>query len=87
MLTCKQASRLVSEAQERRLSLRERMSLRWHLWMCANCRRFERQLLGLRKALRQTWRQGDLPQHRELPEPARRRIRKAIRERSDCEPG
>ena len=83
MLTCKQASKLVSASQERRLSLRERLGLRWHLWMCGNCRRFERQILGLREALRRAWRQGELPLHRDLPAAARARIRQAVRERAD----
>lgn len=51
MMKCDQASRLVSEAQDRRLGFRERISLRLHLWMCGNCRRFERQVGLLRGAL------------------------------------
>jgi len=52
MLTCKDASRLISEGQERHLRLGERWGLRLHLWICANCRRFERQIHLLRRALR-----------------------------------
>jgi hypothetical protein len=44
MLTCKDASHLISENQERPLGFRERWSLRMHLWMCISCRRFERQM-------------------------------------------
>lgn len=44
VLTCKQASRLVSARQDRKLGLRERVGLRWHLWLCGDCRRFERQI-------------------------------------------
>jgi hypothetical protein len=51
MLTCKDASRLISEGQDRPLRLRERWGLRLHLWICDNCRRFERQIHVLRRAL------------------------------------
>lgn len=51
MLNCKEASCLVSESQERRLSFRERWALRLHLWMCVSCSRFERQIRLLRKAM------------------------------------
>jgi hypothetical protein len=52
MLTCKDASRLISEGQERHLRFRERWGLRLHLWICVNCRHFERQIHLLRRALR-----------------------------------
>ena len=82
MLTCKDASRLVSEGLERRLGLRERWALRLHLWICDNCRRFERQIRLLRRALRRlasgVETETQIP---ELPSAARERIRKAIAER------
>ncbi len=52
MLTCKDASHLLSEGQERPLGLQERWGLRLHLWMCVSCRRFERQLAMIRQAMR-----------------------------------
>ena len=51
MLTCKGTSRLISECQERSLGFSERWSLRLHLWICDNCRRFERQMKLLRLAM------------------------------------
>lgn len=53
MLTCKDASRLASQGQDRPLGFRERWELRFHLWMCGNCRRFERQIALIRRLLRQ----------------------------------
>jgi hypothetical protein len=50
MLSCKDASLLMSQALDRRLSLPERISLRLHLVLCEGCRRFERQMLFLRAA-------------------------------------
>jgi hypothetical protein len=50
MLSCKDASMLMSQALDRRLSLQERISLRLHLAICEGCRRFERQMVFLRAA-------------------------------------
>jgi hypothetical protein len=44
MLTCKEASLLMSRARDRRLTWRERVGVRLHLWICEQCRRFETQL-------------------------------------------
>ncbi len=52
MLNCKDASRLMSEREERVLSLRERFGLALHLAICFGCRRFDRQLSLLRRAFR-----------------------------------
>lgn len=82
MLTCKDATRLVSEGQERALGLRERWSLRVHLWLCDNCRRFERQVRLLRQAMRiMASRSETESQDIDLSPEARERIRKAIAER------
>jgi hypothetical protein len=51
MMTCKDASRLISEGQERPLGRSERWSLRFHLWLCDNCRRFDRQIRFIRQAM------------------------------------
>ena len=44
MLSCREASRLLSEARERRLGLGERLALRLHLLVCAGCNNFRKQL-------------------------------------------
>jgi hypothetical protein len=49
---CKEASRLISQAQERRLSPREWIRLRLHIRWCVVCQRVERQMGFLRKAMR-----------------------------------
>lgn len=82
MLSCKDASRLISEAQDRQLGRRERWGLRLHLWLCTSCARFERQILLMRKALRmlnQRAEAGELGP--DLSPEARERIRKALAER------
>jgi hypothetical protein len=51
-INCRQAARLISDAQERPLSLRNRIKLRLHLHWCVACTRYQRQTAFLRKALR-----------------------------------
>lgn len=50
MLTCKQATKVMSQAQDRPLSLKERIKLRLHLMMCSGCTQFEKQLHFIRSA-------------------------------------
>ena len=50
-LNCRQASRLLSLAQERPLAESERVALSRHLDECLMCRTFEEQLLFLRQAM------------------------------------
>ena len=79
MLTCKDASRLISEGQERHLRLRERWGLRLHLWLCVNCRRFVRQIRLLRRALRKLARRAETDtQGPDLSPEARERILTAL---------
>ncbi len=79
MLTCKDASHLLSERQERPLRLRERWGLRLHLWMCVSCRRFERQLAVIRQAMRSLRGRAEAQDAGLTPE-ARERIRRALAE-------
>ena len=61
MLSCKEASRLLSEAMDRKLSLGEHLQLKFHLAMCEGCRNFGRQMNFLRFAChRYVARQKDL---------------------------
>ncbi len=50
MLSCKEATHVMSAAQERELGLRERIALRLHLLMCKGCTNYNRQLDLIRKA-------------------------------------
>ena len=52
ILSCKEASHLVSEGLDRRLGLVERVALRLHLAICDGCSHFRKQMLFLRKAVR-----------------------------------
>lgn len=88
MLTCKDASHLISEHQERPLSTRERWGLRLHLWMCLNCRRFERQVSLIRQALRMLGKRAEAEARgdhdgTDFPPETRERIRKTLAEYRD----
>ena len=52
MLSCKQASELMSQEQDRRLSLTERLALRLHVLICDACANYRRQMTVLRDACR-----------------------------------
>lgn len=83
MLTCKDASHLISERQERPLGRRERLNLWLHLLICKYCRRFERQIAMLSRALNELGRRGGADADGiDLSPEARERIRKALAERS-----
>jgi hypothetical protein len=51
MLSCKEATRLLSQAEDRRLTYGERIKLRLHLLACIACSRFSRQLALMREAV------------------------------------
>jgi len=48
MLNCKNATRLMSESQERSLSITERVSLKLHMMMCSGCNNFNEQMGSIR---------------------------------------
>jgi hypothetical protein len=52
LFSCKDVSHILSEMQERDLSITERWRLRWHLAVCDACAAFEKQMRFLREAMR-----------------------------------
>lgn len=51
-VTCREASELLSQMQDRPLTRRERLRLRFHLAICNYCSRFARHLAFMREAMR-----------------------------------
>jgi len=51
MLSCKEASRLVSQGLDRKLGFGERIALHVHLAICDGCANFKNQVAFLRKAM------------------------------------
>ena len=55
-ITCREATETTLKAEDRRVPLAERLSLRLHHRICTNCRRFFRQVQLMRQASAR-WRQ------------------------------
>ena len=51
LISCKDASRLISQIQDGSVPLGQRWLVRLHLLFCDACRHFERQLAVLREAM------------------------------------
>jgi predicted anti-sigma-YlaC factor YlaD len=52
MLSCRDVTGLASDHLEGVLPLRSRLGMRLHLWMCAYCRRYVRQIAQVATLLR-----------------------------------
>ncbi len=61
MMNCQQATRLLSEAQDRELSLKDRAGLKMHVVMCSGCRNFGRQM-GTLRDIAQSYAKGSYEQ-------------------------
>jgi len=55
MLKCREATALVLQGEDRRLSVSERLALRFHLLICRACSRFVGQV-GLMRSAMGPWR-------------------------------
>lgn len=53
MLKCKQATELMSQSQDRNLTLHERTRLRLHLFICSGCANFNKQMGFIHTAMEQ----------------------------------
>ncbi|HEX5539542.1 MAG TPA: zf-HC2 domain-containing protein [Methylophilaceae bacterium] len=74
MLSCKQASQLVSQSFDRPISVRERLALGFHLMICKFCRRFARQLLQISRAIHSLTRHMEQDESLQLSPQAKQRI-------------
>jgi predicted anti-sigma-YlaC factor YlaD len=52
MMNCQQATRLISESQDRALPLSQSVSLKVHLMMCSGCKNFSLQVPFLSQAMK-----------------------------------
>ena len=78
MLSCKQASQLVSQSLERQLSGGERFKLRFHLLICRFCKRFAQQLALIKLALKKQVASIENDEKIRLSQSAQKRIAQAI---------
>lgn len=52
MYSCRQASRIVSESLDRKLTMQEQINLRMHLFICSMCRNFKQNIYMLEQMMR-----------------------------------
>lgn len=80
MLSCKDVSHLVAHSMDRKLSLAERLGLRFHLWICDQCRLFDRNMALIGKTFQALGRDPEklCPPHVVLPPDAEERLRQKI---------
>lgn len=71
MMSCREATRLASDALERKLTRRERAGLAMHLAVCAWCRTYRRQVHALDSLFRQKPPEHTAPA---MPPEAKRRL-------------
>ena len=81
--TCKDIAPLMSESMERRLTGRERVALRVHLWVCVWCEWYLQHLRLMREALRIKTTQSDVEEPAStaavsLSNEARERLKRAL---------
>ena len=76
--TCRDAARMVSEQEVRKLTWPERFGLRMHLLICSSCRRYRRGVVMLRTLMRQAASSGALNSTENLPPQARQRIQEKL---------
>ena len=78
---CKQTVEIISQSFERPLSLRERVTLKVHLWICVWCQWYLEHLEIMRNSLREKaghYPEVDLPSAATLSSEARERIKRRI---------
>ena len=63
MISCECAGQLIEKKQEMKLSLADRMKLKFHLMMCSICRTYEKQSMLLGEWLKQ---QNEFPSRKAL---------------------
>lgn len=59
-MNCKQATKILSDSQERQLSLKEKITLSMHTSMCSGCRNFSKHL-GTIRSISQQFAKGSDP--------------------------
>jgi hypothetical protein len=76
--SCKEAARLQSAALDRKLPLRQRLGLRFHLMLCKWCRRYGKQIAFLRSAAQRSGGHEQPSAHQVLSPEARERIKRGL---------
>lgn len=84
LLSCKEAAQLISQSMDHPLPTRWRVALKFHLFICRFCTRYQRQLLFMREVLRRRAREIDDEESlasTSLSAETRQRLKEALRRR------
>ncbi len=77
--SCREATRLQSEAMDRPLRLRQRIGLRIHLVLCRWCRRYGKQIGFLRSMAHEHEKHGDALPTQSLRSEAKERMKERLK--------
>lgn len=77
--SCREATRLQSEAMDRPLSLRKRIGLRLHLMLCRWCRRYGKQIGFLRSVAHEHEKHDEILPPQTLRPEARERMKARLK--------
>ncbi|MDI1361863.1 zf-HC2 domain-containing protein [Methylotenera sp.] len=78
MLTCKQASQIISQSLDNPLSWSDRIKLKFHLFICNACTRFNQQLRLIKSAVQRMKLETENDDTIQLTVDAKARINQAI---------
>jgi hypothetical protein len=76
--SCREATRLQSEAMDHPLSLQKRIGLRIHLFLCRWCRRYGRQIGFLRSVAHEHEKHEETLPSQTLPTEAKQRMKERL---------
>jgi hypothetical protein len=78
MLSCKDASQIISQSLDRQLTVRERFALNLHLLICKYCKQFSQQLHAIRAALKLASRAIENDDTIKMPSETKKRLMQSI---------
>ena len=82
-MDCKQASQVISKALDRKLTLRERLALKFHLLVCNACKQFNQQLIALRSTFKKLNAAIENDTNIQMPSETKNRLLKSIESITD----
>jgi predicted anti-sigma-YlaC factor YlaD len=82
-MDCKQASQIISQSLDRKLTLRETLVLKFHLFICIACKQFNQQLMALRTTFKKLNTLIENDTNIQMPSETKKRLLKSIESITD----
>ena len=82
-MNCVQASKVISQSLERKLTLREHLTLKFHLLICNACKQFNQQLTALRLTFKKLNTSIENDTNIQMPSETKKRLLKSIESITD----